>query len=259
MKSYTHIRTLIAAALAGAAALGGLSGCRGDREDAPPRQFFPDLDDQLKWRPQGKSDFFSDGRMMRPPVPGTVAFGRYGFVPDDEWPAFFRNQRDQLLKEDPAVYQGVGADGRFLDRIPADVTLAMLATGQEKYNIYCAVCHGFLGDGKGQVGLQWSYPLPNFHDEKYKKPDPNDASSQLHTDGYMFHIARVGLIGPDGVSKMPGYAHALDEGEAWSVVAYIRALQASREGSLSDVPEAMRPQLERSRSGGAAPAQGGVQ
>ena len=49
-------------------ALMALGGCRGGRDDNTPRQFFPDLDDQMKWKPQGESDFFADGRMMRKPV-----------------------------------------------------------------------------------------------------------------------------------------------------------------------------------------------
>ena len=53
-----HTRTILI--LAGLALAGGLlSGCRGDRSDKPPRQFFPDLDDSPKFKPQTKSEFFA--------------------------------------------------------------------------------------------------------------------------------------------------------------------------------------------------------
>src|SRR5690606_25558390 len=64
------------AALAGLAAVLGAGGCRGERSDHPPRQFFPDMDDQQRWNPQSQSPFFADGRTMRPRVEGAVAFGR---------------------------------------------------------------------------------------------------------------------------------------------------------------------------------------
>src|SRR4051794_16105759 len=53
-----------------------LPACRGERTEKPPHQFFQGMEDQPKWRPQSKSEFFADGRTMRPVVPGTVPFGR---------------------------------------------------------------------------------------------------------------------------------------------------------------------------------------
>lgn len=247
-------------ALAGSAAV--LGGCRGDREDKPPRQFFPDMDDQPKWEPQGRSDFFADGRMMRPPPAGTVPFGRSPVVTDEEWAGGMMDARHDFLKDDaergPGFYDGLASENRYVERIPAPVTMDMIRHGQKWFNITCASCHGYNGDGKGMVGLQWSYPLPNFHDDKYKKADPNDPNSQLWKDGYLFHVARQGLWNPDGTMRMPGYAHALSERDAWAVVAYIRTLQASREGTLQDVPESVRQQLERTRTRTGQP-QGGAQ
>ncbi|HZW07030.1 MAG TPA: hypothetical protein VFF65_07890, partial [Phycisphaerales bacterium] len=53
---------------AGALALAAASGCRGDRSDSRPRQFFPDMDDSPKFKPQTATPFFADGRAMRQPV-----------------------------------------------------------------------------------------------------------------------------------------------------------------------------------------------
>jgi len=232
---------LTAAVLAGST----LMGCQGDRSDQPPRQFFPDLDNQQKWKPQSTSEFFPDQRTMRLPPKGTVAYGYMEFSPEatianPQWAAAWNKKRDLLLKEDAAIYQGTGPDGSYLNQIPIPVDAKMLMRGQERFNIYCSACHGFAGDGKGTVGQQWSYALPTFHDPKYK-----DATQQTGKDGYLFHTARLGLYGPDGAQKMPGYAHALNEYDAWAVVAYIRVLQESRSGSLEDVPENERAQLKQ--------------
>src|SRR3954470_16726593 len=97
----THTTTWRAgtgAALALALLGAGLAGCRGDREEKPPRQFFPDMDDQPKWKPQSQSEFFVDGRTMRKPVAGTVPFGRNDFVTDAPWSKDFMDQRSDLLK-----------------------------------------------------------------------------------------------------------------------------------------------------------------
>jgi len=232
-------RLLLTAAIGSAMAL---AGCRGDREDAPPRQFFPDLDDAPKWKPQSGSEFFVDGRTMRKPVAGTVPFGRLYLVSDEPWAAPFMQQRTNLLREDKGFYEGQNPDGTYLTKIPVPVTVEMLRRGQERFNIYCSACHGFTGDGKGMVGVQFNPAVPNYHDAKYKDPNEPDGKSK---DGYLFHTIRYGVINVQGVYTMPSYAHAVDEQDAWAIVAYIRALQASREGTLGDVPEAQRPAVER--------------
>ena len=72
MRTYTPLLTICLALLAGLA----MPGCRGETADAPPRQYFPDLDDQLKYKAQDESGFFADGRTMREPPANTVAWGR---------------------------------------------------------------------------------------------------------------------------------------------------------------------------------------
>jgi mono/diheme cytochrome c family protein len=249
-------RTLRTAALALSALCltGPLAGCRGDREAKPPREFFPDMDNSPKWKPQSESEFFADSRTMRLPVAGTVAFSRVALPPEvldqrPDWAQTFVAQRDQLLKEDPRVFEGRDAAGAWVAAVPVAVDRALLLQGMEKYNITCAACHGYTGDGQGTVGRQWTYPVPSFHDPKYTDP-----AQQTGLDGYLYHVARVGVIGPDGLSKMPGYAHAMTEAESWGVVAYIRALQFTRKGTLQDLTEQEREVIERQWGGQASAA-----
>src|SRR5690606_30275922 len=86
----THSRTsrrALRIAGVGLAALAiSAGGCRGDRSAKPPRQFFPDLDDQPKMKAQTKNTVWSEfegkstetdwGRSARLPVANTVPFGR---------------------------------------------------------------------------------------------------------------------------------------------------------------------------------------
>ena len=246
--------TVLATLALGALAT-GLPACRGDRSSKRPRQFFPDMDDQPKFKSQSETEFFADGRTMRTPVPGAVAFGRTSLVSGDEWAQSYASQRDQLLKADPGIYAGRDEAGAFLTQIPANlpVDAALLDIGQRKFNTYCAACHGYDGEGKGMVGQKWSYPLPSFYDPKYA-----DRSLDTGKDGYLWTVVRLGVYDAQGVQKMPGYAHAITEHEAWGVVAYLRALQASRTGSLQDLPEAqreiLRSQSTAPQAGAASPA-----
>lgn len=246
------MRGLIAsiAAAACVTALGaGLAGCRGDRTDKPPRQFLPDMDDSPKWEPQAGSPFFLDaedvsaeaghvpgaelGRMMRPQPEGAIPFGTMSVAAGGQAEGQFdpalgdrlTGERRGYLRDDDAFYYGVDETGAPVDAIPMEVTRALLERGAERFNIYCAVCHGYQGDGNGMVGRRWSIPVPNYHDPKYSDP-----AQRTGKDGYLFHVARYGLKNPDGSIRMPAYGHALDAEDAWAVVAYIRALQTAGVG-----------------------------
>lgn len=232
----------------------GIVGCRGERSDKPPRQFFPDMDDAEHFRPQNETEFFADGRSQRPTVPGTVGYGRapidHAEAEDAGWGDEFGVQRARLLREDQGLYFGTtdappDQAEHYVRDIPVEVTMDMIRLGQEKFDIYCAICHGYEGDGKGTVGNRWAGQIvANFHDPKYSNKD-----DILGRDGYMYHVGRYGLYDPNGVLRMPGYSHALDENEAWAVVAYIRTLQASRGMSIEDgvIPGAERNRLLEQR------------
>lgn len=232
-------------------ALAAIAGCRGDRSASRPRQFFPDMDDSPKFKPQTQTPFFADGRAMRRPVEHTVPYGRAtGAVAPD---------RDGLLKDDTAYYFGTeGGEGKYVAAIPRPVVengrlvrrgivvdRKVLGRGQERFNIYCSACHGYLGDGQGMVGKQWQGVVANFHDAKFTDP------SQVHSlDGYIFHVIRNGLPADDPKQpmRMPSYGYSVNEEDAWAIVAYVRALQAQQAGSPADLAPAQRDALERTRA-----------
>jgi mono/diheme cytochrome c family protein len=249
--SMTGLRGVASAGLiafAGLACMAPLAGCREDRSTSRPRQFIPDMDDSPKWKPQTSSPFFADGRTMRPTVPNTVAFGPVPFVTQASWAEPFMRDRQDHLREDNGFYRGVDASSNYLSKAPMAVTAETLALGAEKFNIYCAVCHGYEGDGQGTVGKRWASPVANFHDEKYLSAAHPDGKG---SDGYLFHIGINGLWNEEnGVrvsQRMPGYGHALDAREMWAVIAHIRVLQAHRRGTVQDAPADQREKLEQQR------------
>lgn len=216
--THTALRVALAALLVGAVA--ALAGCRGERSENPPRQFFPDMDDSPRWNPQAETEFFADGRTMRPRVPGTVPYGR-SVDPGDE-------SRFGYLREDEGFFRGLDGDGGYLTYMPVAVTSGLILRGKERYNINCAVCHGYLGDGDGTVGERWASPLPSFHDEQY-----TDRAQRTGKDGYIFEVIREGVVDPAGENLMPAYGHALTEADTWAVVAYLRVLQEARVGAVA--------------------------
>lgn len=224
---------------AGAIALAAAAGCRGDRSDSRPRQFFPDMDDSPKFKPQTHTPFFADGRAMRRPVEHTVAFGALADAADPS--------REGYLKDDTGYYFGTGADGKYLVTIPARVSVdkKTLERGQERYNIFCSACHGYDGHGKGTVGAQWQGVVANFHDAKF-----TDAAQDQGKDGYIFHVIRNGLPADDPKQpmRMPSYGYSVNEQDAWAIVAYVRALQAQQSGTLADLAPAAREALEKTRA-----------
>lgn len=215
-----------------------LAGCRGERTDANPRRFFPDMDKQQRWDPQEATSFYADGRVARATPEHAVAFSSATFNiaehGDKPWAKEYMADRASMLKESDAVYTGkvTEADGfsSYLDTIPVTVSREMIERGQHQYNIYCVACHGYLGDGAGMVGTRWSYPPANLTGEVYR-----DRANRQGKDGYLFEVVREGVWSPDGVNKMPGYKHAINEMDAWAVVAYLRTLQKARGSSWDDL------------------------
>lgn len=266
-----------------------LSGCRGDRSNDPPRQFFPDMDDQAKVKAQSRSEFFQDftqsseghgagdkyGRSMRDPVPGTVAFGRSpraGADGTDTWFGKDFGERADMLRADDDFYLGyrpvldkagkpaMDENGQprreYLEYIPFEVNAELIALGKRKFEIICIVCHGGLGDGLGMVGQRWNAPLPTWHDPKYFH------GGEKGQDGFLYYTIRHGVPNPGGPYeyKMRPYATKLTEHESWAIVAYVRALQESARGTVTDVPQDQRERLMNVKDNpapGAAPTKAG--
>ena len=158
-----------------------------------------DMQDQPKYKPLQKSDFFADGRSARPIPAGTIAW-------------------DELNNNDPE-HTGE-SNGIFLDTIPLPVNEALLRRGQDRFDIYCSPCHGRIGDGDGMVA-QRGFRIPaNLHTDRLRHVPP----------GYIFEVIT------NGYGAMPEHRDQIPVRDRWAIVSYVRALQLSRNARVSDVP-----------------------
>jgi hypothetical protein len=158
-----------------------------------------DMQDQPKFIPQRGTDFYADGRSVRPQVENTVA----------------RNQ----LHEDSYFYTGL-ADGKEGEGMPFPVTMQVLERGQERYNVYCTPCHSRVGNGIGMIVQRGYAKAGSFHSARLE-------SAPL---GHFFHVIT------NGYGAMPDYAAQVAPADRWAIVAYIKALQLSQKATQADVP-----------------------
>jgi mono/diheme cytochrome c family protein len=165
---------------------------------------------QQKFKPLSQTSFFDDHSSARQPVQGTVARGH---LKDDDW-----------------TYTG-RVNGKLVTSLPWPVTASMLKRGQERYDIYCSVCHGATGAGDGMV-VQRGFPAPPSYHEKRLREAPVGHFFDVMTHGY---------------GAMFSYASRVNVEDRWAIAAYIRALQRSENGRLTDVPASERNKLEAAR------------
>lgn len=193
-------------------------GFRGLRSTQPPIEVFPDMDRQGHYKPQAASKFFADGRTDRPSPAGTVPRGRSEVGTAD--PAF--------LRADDAHFAGKAADGAFVRGFPIEVSETMIQRGQNRYMIYCAPCHGALGDGNGITKQYGMVATPTYHDPRLRDM----------AEGELFNTIT------HGKNTMLPYGDKLTPDERWAVVAYVRALQRAHHASINDVPLEKRGELK---------------
>lgn len=187
------------------------SGCRRN-----------EMHQQAIMKPLQSSDFFTDGREARNPVPGTVA--RYE------------------LQTDHAFYEGKDAQGKLVNTFPFPVTLGVLQRGQQRFDIYCSVCHGYLGDGNGMIVQRGMIRPPSYHIDRLR----------LASVGHFYDVIT------NGYGAMYSYADRITPRDRWAIVAYIRALQLSQhspanktssaQGTPGSAPQTSAPSGRMSRA-----------
>jgi len=187
----------------------GIFGFRGRKFRDTPVRLFPDMEVMDKLAGQQDSDFFADGVGSRPVVPGTVVHD----TEDSIYKVEFGEGRPGYY------YQGMFGDfyGNGMPQelgLTAETTDAFLARGKERYNIYCAVCHGESGDGAGVTSKYGIAGIANFH-------APNFIRSE-YPDGQLYDVITRGK------GNMSGYGYNIPVNDRWAIVAYVRALQNAK-------------------------------
>ncbi|HEY3965292.1 MAG TPA: cytochrome c [Planctomycetaceae bacterium] len=189
-----------------------------------------DMYDQPRYEPLEASDFFSDGLSARQPVEGTIPRGG---LRDDE-PFFTGKEAGKFVGQIPeAAFQAIHArDPRRFDQpygetSQADLRRALLERGQERFKIYCSVCHGQLGDGDGMIVRRGFRKPPSYHIDRLREAPA----------GHFYDVMT------NGFGAMASYANRIDVSDRWAIVAYVRALQLSQNARLEDVPVEQRGAL----------------
>jgi mono/diheme cytochrome c family protein len=184
-------RTLAAACLLVVAA-----GCRQDMHNTPTAQ------------PLRESMFVKNASTARPLVEGTVARG--------------------TLQDDAAFFTGKSG-AVAVDALPFALTADVLDRGEERYNIYCAPCHGLSGDGDGMIVRRGYRQPPSYHIERLR-------TAPL---GHYYDVMT------NGFGAMPDYRAQIAPRDRWAIAAYVRALQLSQRAPAAEFPEEERQKLSK--------------
>ncbi len=117
------------------------------------------------------------------------------------------------------------------NNFPLAVNEALLERGEDRYKIFCTPCHGLQGDGNGMVAMRGMKHPPSYHLDRLRQA-PN---------GYFYDVIT------NGFGQMYSYSAQISPRDRWAIVAYVRALQLSRNAHVAELPPDVR---ERLNSGG---------
>src|SRR6186997_614105 len=164
------------------------AACRQDMHNSP------------KAIPLRASVFFKNASSARPLVDGTVARG--------------------TLQDDAVFFTGKNG-AAAADALPFPLTADVLDRGEQRFNIYCAPCHGPTGKGDGMIVRRGFRQPPSYHIDRL----------QNAPIGHFYDVMT------NGFGAMPDYRAQISPRDRWAIAAYVRALQLSQNASAADVPE----------------------
>ena len=151
---------------------------------------------------------------------------------------FFADGRSERPAVENTVVRGsIQDDSLFVPKesnaFPLPLSVELLERGQQRYGIYCTPCHGIQGDGMGMVAMRGMKHPPSYHQDRLRQV-PN---------GYLYDVVT------NGFGAMYGYSAQIPPRDRWAIVAYLRALQLSRNAPVGQLPAELREKL---MSGGTA-------
>ncbi len=158
--------------------------------------------------PLRESVFFKNGSSARPLVEDTVARG--------------------TLQDDVTFFTGKNGAAE-VDALPFPLTAELLDRGEQRYNIYCAPCHGPTGRADGMVVRRGYRPPPSFHIDRLRQVPI----------GHFYDVMT------NGFGAMPDYRAQIAPRDRWAIAAYIRALQLSQNAAAADLSPEERQKLSQ--------------
>src|SRR5215813_13107268 len=159
---------------------------------------------------------------------------------------FFADGRSERPLIENTVARGAIANDELVvpkdsNVFPLPVDAKLLERGENRYKIYCTPCHGLQGDGNGMIVMRGMKRPPSFHIDRLRQ-SPN---------GYFYDIIT------NGFGAMYGYSAQIQAKDRWAIIAYVRALQLSRNVKAADLPESLRSRIpSASTESGVAKSEG---
>src|SRR6266481_1081091 len=152
---------------------------------------------------------------------------------------FFEDGRsERSLVENTVARGSLANDELFVPKdsnnFPLPLNPALLERGEERYKIFCTPCHGLQGDGNGMVAMRGMKRPPSYHQDRLRQA-PN---------GYVYDVMT------NGFGQMLGYSAQIPPRDRWTIIAYVRALQLSRNAKAADLPAELRDKLNQGGSSG---------
>ncbi len=92
---------------------------------------------------------------------------------------------------------------------PVKADPSSIAEGKRLFGSQCAMCHGKVGDGRGELADMLELKLRDYRDP---------AALKNLTDGELFYIVS------QGKGKMPDQSERLSANQRWKLINYIRSL-----------------------------------
>ncbi|HYN10281.1 MAG TPA: cytochrome c [Vicinamibacterales bacterium] len=169
------------------------------------------MHDAPRYDPLEASTVFPKGSSAQPLVPGTVARGQ--------------------LAEDELLHTG-RVMGAVADAYPFPITRADLDRGEQRFNIYCAPCHGRTGEGNGMVVQRGYRQAASYHIDRLRQAPA----------GYFFEVVS------NGFGAMPDYRAQITVEDRWRIIAHVRVLQMTHNASMKELSPA---DLDRVKAGAA--------
>src|SRR5258706_13566616 len=84
---------------------------------------------------------------------------------------------------------------------PATITMEILDRGRQRFDIYCAPCHGYTGAGDGMVSIRGlRRPPPTFHSDRLRS-EPTE---------HFYDVIQHGF------GAMPSYAYPVGPQDRWA-------------------------------------------
>jgi len=146
-------------------------------------------------------------------------------------PFFDDGRSERPLIENTVARGSIADEDLFVPKesnaFPLPLTPELLNRGHERYRIFCSPCHGIQGDGNGMVSMRGMKHPPSYHDPRLRQV----------SNGYLYDVITNGFGG------MLSYSAQVPPADRWAIIAYVRALQLSRNAPVSELPPDVRAKL----------------